>query len=206
MHKIIWWDLAEFSCEFCKDFRLDLKALFAEKYCKEGGLNYGTWQQAWMDVECRASEIIGRNWQGSEPSPFKQVAACALAIVEFAPIPEFIKAPEPENGETKSSRALLSTSRALAAHVGYSFAKAFLEGATIGRREEVRKIEASLAPTEHFKTDFLIALALTADEQHPFGKEPKTLSRVSQSFNFVTLVFESMAYTAELKKRELPGG
>lgn len=198
MNRIIWRDIAHFSSVHCAKMEIDLQKGFKNSYCDGADKYMNDWQVAWMEIPKRANKIIADNWSGSDPSPFKQVAATALSIIELAPIPEFLAEQSgfSERFEDFSESPLGITPRVLAAEVAYSYAKAFLEGATIGEYKTEKVIDKPLSPSDHYLTDLLISLALTANGQEPYGTKPKNLCRVNDAFNFVTLVFESLAYGA----------
>lgn len=174
---ITFEEVRDFCLDFCEEKGIDVEAC---PRAIEQGENPDI--KPWVDLIHRAEGIIGSNWGYTDPSPFKQVAALSMAIVEKAPLPDTIPRELALDAGLDENTAKMPKS--LKAMIALELAVEYLSTSAVGENpDDPRKqLKNPISMSGHFRKDFLWVLA--------------TRSVRMDSFNAISLIYEALAYKA----------
>jgi len=163
---------------------------------ESSALSLGTEAMKWREIEVTARTIIGQAWGGgTDPSPFKILAATSIAIVALAPIPDYFG---PSILESSRMPEICQFERAPAAYIAIDYSLSILHLCKIGENE--KELSSPLSLSEHTWRDLMAALVLYAKEVKELcdcvrsGTEISRIPLTKVMFNTTALIFEMIAY------------
>ena len=162
-----------------KEITTKLLRDYCVMWCDRWGATCSNNVDDWVKVVEGANHVIGSNWGGTNPSPFKRAAATAIAIVEVAPIDEHLPAKIVEDFSLDQKMA--RHPKMLRAIVGHAFARFLLVGAEIGDKSRDRTLKNPIKISPHFYRDVVWVLARTGFVN-------------GEMFNPLALIYEACAY------------
>lgn len=178
---------------------IDYKPHCSPEHADLVNASLGPANMLWRDVEMLSRSIIRNAWGGgSDPSPFKTVAAVSLAIVGSAPIPEFFT--DKIVGEKRLPQ-IASFQFAPAAIIALDYSLSLLHTCKVG--DEMRELSNPLEVSNHYYLDAIAALTF-------FGMEMKRLDRGDKlgptkvPFSMLSLIYEAVAYKTNTEAENDP--